>query len=254
LSYQNYWCDDVRKIIGNSKNVCSSINSHRDNRGSSIFNIIYSIFALFIFIIYLWFDYLFIAGKHPLVVSLLAGAIILFLIFKLIKNKKNLLNYKKGTDGEKLVGQYLDEMRDEKTKVFHDLLVPNKFNIDHLVICTKGIYAVETKNYSQKNIAYRNHSLVLSNYTNTKILKQISAQKIFLENLIKTKINFNYPVTPILIFPEHFIEKNNFYEAKKDGFWILNEKVISIFIQNEPEMYTLEEVEKLSSIIKNNLQ
>lgn len=53
----------------------------------------------------------------------------------------------RGADGERQVGAMLDQLPDPYV-VFHDLQIPgSKANVDHLVIGTSGIWAIDTKNY-----------------------------------------------------------------------------------------------------------
>jgi hypothetical protein len=53
-----------------------------------------------------------------------------------------------GRDGERAVGQYLERFREQGFQVFHDV-VGEHFNIDHVLIGDKGIFAIETKTFSK---------------------------------------------------------------------------------------------------------
>jgi nuclease-like protein len=53
-----------------------------------------------------------------------------------------------GRDGERSVGHLLEALRANGAQVFHDL-PGNGFNVDHAVISTRGIYAIETKTWSK---------------------------------------------------------------------------------------------------------
>src|SRR5690606_26650187 len=55
---------------------------------------------------------------------------------------------KLGRDGERAVGQHLERLRESGAKVFHDIPA-NKFNLDHVVIASAGIFLIETKTYSK---------------------------------------------------------------------------------------------------------
>lgn len=59
--------------------------------------------------------------------------------------------YLKGNRGEKLVSKTLEKLDSKEYSVFHDVYVPTKkgtSQIDHVVVCRKGIFVLETKNYS----------------------------------------------------------------------------------------------------------
>lgn len=51
-------------------------------------------------------------------------------------------------DGEKAVGQFLEALRKQGCRIFHDI-VGNGFNIDHVVIGPLGVFTVETKTFSK---------------------------------------------------------------------------------------------------------
>jgi hypothetical protein len=55
---------------------------------------------------------------------------------------------KLGRDGERCVGQFLERLRDGGGQVFHDI-PGDSFNLDHVVICGYGIYAIETKTFNK---------------------------------------------------------------------------------------------------------
>jgi hypothetical protein len=55
---------------------------------------------------------------------------------------------KLGRDGERVVGQYLEQIRITGDRVFHDI-VGDQFNLDHVIISSHGIFIIETKTYSK---------------------------------------------------------------------------------------------------------
>ena len=62
--------------------------------------------------------------------------------------KKKLKAYRLGLEGERYIGAVLERFRVREAEVFHDICFDDKFNIDHLVISRRGIFVIETKNYS----------------------------------------------------------------------------------------------------------
>jgi hypothetical protein len=58
--------------------------------------------------------------------------------------RKRIKELRLGRDGEKIVAEQLECLRESGAQVFHD--VPGDgFNLDHVVISNHGIYAIETK-------------------------------------------------------------------------------------------------------------
>ena len=78
----------------------------------------------------------------------LALAFVAFTVCKLLKAGKRLDNLKAGYDAELAVGQELDQLMRLGAVVFHDIPADN-FNIDHVVISSEGVFAVETKGFTK---------------------------------------------------------------------------------------------------------
>ncbi len=90
----------------------------------------------------------FVGGKQSnfsiVIYLLLAGLPTLFWavkIWRLLKQRRSLYL---GLDCELAVGQELNHLMLEGCRVYHDFPA-DKFNIDHVVVSSKGVFAVETK-------------------------------------------------------------------------------------------------------------
>jgi nuclease-like protein len=83
---------------------------------------------------------------------LLAGSIGFIAVgcYRLLKKFREVDARRLGLDAEIAVGQELDQLMRKGAAVFHDLPGEN-FNIDHIVISTQGVFAVETKGYAKPN-------------------------------------------------------------------------------------------------------
>ena len=90
--------------------------------------------------------------RQPWLVLSIAILFILITAWKIVTLRPRIRAMRQGRDGEKRIGQYLDnEFRDQLTgmsiRIFHDIPC-GSFNLDHLIICEKGIYVLETKTLS----------------------------------------------------------------------------------------------------------
>ncbi len=83
-----------------------------------------------------------------LIYAVAAFAFIAFMVRKLVKAGARLDNLRAGFDAELAVGQELDQLMRQGAFVFHDVPADN-FNIDHVVISSSGVFAVETKGYTK---------------------------------------------------------------------------------------------------------
>jgi hypothetical protein len=82
-------------------------------------------------------------------IFLIATVIVIALtIRKMVKAGERIDNLRAGFDAELAVGQELDQLMLKGARVFHDFPAEN-FNIDHVVVSSQGVFAVETKGYTK---------------------------------------------------------------------------------------------------------
>lgn len=91
--------------------------------------------------------------------------------------RKKMHNTRLGFKGERYVGQYLNDLVANGSKVYHDLLCrsANKdFNIDHVMLGPAGVFVIETKarrkpqhlkGKSKAQVTYDGHCLVFPTFT-----------------------------------------------------------------------------------------
>lgn len=99
------------------------------------------------------------AGKQPgigvVTMCLALGlAVIVWLGLRLYRRVRNLRQYRLGYEGEVAVGQELSQLMFNGFHIFHDLPADG-FNIDHIVVGSTGVFAVETKARSKPDSGNR---------------------------------------------------------------------------------------------------
>jgi hypothetical protein len=138
-------------------------------------------------------------------------------------------------DGERVVGQHLEELRAKGYRVLHDIVGVN-FNIDHLVIAPIGIFTVETKTIRKP---LRGETVISFDGETTLIngkkpdrdpVIQARAQASWVRDFLKSALGKTFPVRPIVVFPGWFVKGT---PACYD-VWVLNEKALPAFIEHEP--------------------
>lgn len=87
---------------------------------------------------------------YPWLYTIPAIVVVGLFVFRTKKTMAKVRLLKLGRDGEKAVGQLLEKLRAMGASVFHDVPAEG-FNVDHVVISSKGIYVIETKTYSKPN-------------------------------------------------------------------------------------------------------
>jgi hypothetical protein len=136
-----------------------------------------------------------------------------------------------GLDAEMAVGQELDQLMREGAVVYHD--VPGEaFNIDHVVIATSGVFAVETKGRAKPirgkgsrdaTVEFDGHALRVPTWSETKPLAQAQRQAKWLAQWLSSATGAPTPVTSVLAIPGWFIERKArsevlIYNGKGPGF------------------------------------
>ena len=76
--------------------------------------------------------------------AVMVGAVVAYVIYRLVKRGERLGNLRSGYDAEVAVGQELDLLMRRGATVFHDFPAEG-FNIDHVVITTTAVYAIEPR-------------------------------------------------------------------------------------------------------------
>jgi hypothetical protein len=104
--------------------------------------------SLFMLALMEWFGYLTHAPRRPILFSVCVVLAIAGLVWRVLHIRRKLRPLKLGRHGERVVGQFLEGFRGRGGRVFHDVPGEGGFNVDHVLICPQGVFAVETKTWS----------------------------------------------------------------------------------------------------------
>lgn len=196
-----------------------------------------------------WIHWYFKTPPLPWIFSFIALITVLYSTVKIIRTKKKLKTLRQGRDGEKAVGQYLELLRENGAKVFHD--IPAKgFNLDHVVICKSGVYVIETKTFSKPDkgeakIIFNGDAVFLNGkIENNKPIVQVKAAANWLKGLINESTGRKFIIKPVVVFPGWYIEPTS--EAKSSEVWVLNPRALPAFISNSKDRLSSEEVSMIS--------
>ena len=136
-----------------------------------------------------WVRFIFRSPPSPYFITTIALLYVVYSVYKLKQASIDIRRLKQGLDGERAVGEFLERLREDGAIVYHDI-VGDKFNIDHVVLSTKGIFAIETKTFSKYSkgnpkVHYENGNLYLDGIGNkNEILVQVKAESTWLRNML----------------------------------------------------------------------
>ncbi|MGP1382205.1 MAG: nuclease-related domain-containing protein [Thainema sp.] len=168
-----------------------------------------------------------------------------YALFRLLQLRSQVQRLKMARDGEKAVGQYLSDLREKGYRVFHDV-VGKGFNVDHVVICERGIFTIETKTYSKSSsgrstIHFDGETITVNGkHMERNAVEQAKSQAYWIGEVLKESTGRTLPVKPVLVFPGWFVESVK--HKGETNLWVLNPKALPSFIENQPQRISSEDV------------
>lgn len=164
---------------------------------------------------------------------------------KLIRQRVRILE--QAQEGEKAVGQFLEGLREKGYRVLHDI-AGGKFNLDHVLIGSTGIYMVETKTISKPNgreavVEYDGEKVTVAGFSPDRDpIAQAKALSRWLRDLIKESTGMAFGVRPVVLYPGWYVNK----QAKDAEVWVLNPKALPAFLEHELTTMSPEDVHLVS--------
>jgi len=189
---------------------------------------------------------------NPLIFTIVAIITILYAGKRISSIRATIRNLQLGRDGERLVGQMLEQLRAKGYRVFHDIPGPS-FNIDHAIVGPAGIFAIETKSRTKpmsgsSKVLYDGNSIqIAGRQAVNQPLRQVRAQARWLTALVNRDSTAKYNVRPVLVFPEWYVERIG--SRTKDDVWVLNPKVLAKFLDYEPHVLSNASVDSVTQIL-----
>lgn len=187
--------------------------------------------------------------KYPLGASIILIFFMLVFYFEMKKAEKELVDeyrhnyftWGRGAGAELIVKRSLMALSSDY-KILSDFQ-PGKWNIDHICIGPTGIFAIEVKAH-KGTISYVNNKLKRNNQElDGNYLGQAKKGSVFLNQLIKEKLNKEYFVVPLLIFPNAKIDGS--INHKIENVWIGGRGFEKWVIQNCKNLLTSEEIDDI---------
>lgn len=139
-----------------------------------------------------------------------------YLVFKLYQQLKLRRMHRLGLEAEMAVGQELNLLMRQGYWVFHDFPADN-FNIDHIVIGTNRVFAVETKGRPKRHdkngkveakVAFDGARLVFPGWSERKPVEQAKRQAKWLQDWLTKALGQHISVQSVLALPGWYIERS----------------------------------------------
>lgn len=174
-------------------------------------------------------------STKPWLITIITIIVIVTTIIIIYKTTKKVKRLRLGRDGEKIVAEHLQTLQKNGAAILNDIIGPS-FNVDHVIISSKGIYVVETKTFSKpigenSKITMNNGEVFADGYkVDRNPVRQAQALANWIRELVEKSTGLKFFVKPVVLFPGWFVEKM----SGDKSVWVLNPKALPVFISNEP--------------------
>ncbi len=177
-------------------------------------------------------------------VLIIPGIIIVFYGYS------NRSRWMQGYVGERIVAQYLNDLKE--CFIFHDVTLPNgRGNIDHLVVCKKGLYLIETKNYTGSYLIDGNDWFINKGYKEVKINNspgnQVKWNAVILKEYFKSNgVEADHVWINCLVA---FVSGRFKIRGKLDHYYILRPPEIASYIEDNKQALDNQIIKSLIEVL-----
>lgn len=195
-----------------------------------------------------WWFYFNPATRNPVIYTITAIVLLGYAIFRIWRTLPELKQLRQGIEGEKVVGQFLERLRETGYQVFHDL-TGDGFNVDHVIIGPAGVFTIETKTISkpmrgETKIQYDGETIQINGQAMVRSpVRQAKAQASWLKKILQESTEREYRVHPVVVFPGWYVEQK--LGASRE-MWVLEPKALPKFLENAPNVLSAEEIKMAS--------
>lgn len=159
---------------------------------------------------------------------------------KLVRVRTHIRRLTLGRDGERTVAEELEKLRATGAEIIHDVPAPG-FNIDHVVLSCRGIYAIETKTWStprsgDSRIRLTDAGILFGGRRPDRDpLAQAQSAAKWLSRFLQEATGESFHVRATVLFPGRFIDRMSpAWRRSPEQPWVLEPKALRSFIEHEP--------------------
>ena len=125
---------------------------------------------------------------------------VFFVLPKALAPSQREAAWRRGAEGEQIVGNVLDRLREHGVVTLHDRRIPrSRANLDHVVVGPHGVYTVDAKRY-RGELRVRGGRLFIAGRDRSKLLDQARRQREVVASALAAGGFPSVPVTPVLCF------------------------------------------------------
>ena len=170
-----------------------------------------------------------------IIVAVLIGAFLIYAMIRILLLIKKRRQVRLGYEGELVVGQALNHLMLAGYRIYHDFPAEG-FNIDHIVVGAKGVFAVETKTRSKQTtkdpqqdatVEYDGRALHFPKGTDITMLQQAERQARWLSGWLESAVGEAVAVRAVIALPGWLIRR-----TATEGMPVVNPKQFSSLFEH----------------------
>lgn len=163
-------------------------------------------------------------------------------------------NLRLGIRGEQAVAEALREVADCGLRSFHDFPAESHWNIDHIVVGTRGVFLLETKAISRfrnakdaHKVIHNGESLQFPTFTTQKPIAQAQRNAKWLANYLRNKTGEVVDVMPVVVLPSWFVESST-----KGAFpvQVMNATFLCGFLRRQDAKIDVSQVRRITTVVE----
>ena len=209
------------------------------------------VLAVALMAFYEWLAWAFDIQRHPWLLTLAVVIVFGMSYRKMGRAVRGARQMRLGREGEKAVGQALEGLREKGYRVLHDIVIPGKFNIDHMLIGPGGIFVIETKTRSKPlkgdaRVDYDGKRVTVNGWVpDRNPVEQVQACRDWVRDQLKSEATRDFPLRGVVLFPGWFVND----QPKGCEVWVMNEKSLAKFLEHEREKMTADDIQCATAIL-----
>ncbi len=155
-----------------------------------------------------------ISQNRAVVAFVICALLLVFLLRRAFQTQAELSQCRLGFHGERAVGEELSQLMSEGCRVFHDLPIEPYGNIDHVIVSSVGVFAVETKTRRKRpapqgkrdcDAEFDGVAVHFPTWTETKMVDQARMQGERLSTFLTSAVGAPVAVQAVLTLPGWFL-------------------------------------------------
>lgn len=176
-----------------------------------------------------------------------------YFLYKMVKQVIKINQIRLGFEGERAIGEELNQLMLQGYRVFHDIPKDMAGNIDHVVVGKNGVFAVETKAISKSERGRGDHAVKLkydgkqlifpSGQKSNKAIEQSRIHAKWLKNWLSKSLGESVAVTPVVTIPGWYIDR---IASSKDVFVLAGGEINKSFKTLRGRTLSSQEMEKIA--------